>query len=279
MRRRKMDYLLAKVKDRSNPYRILIADKAAYVKPETLSNCIKYEPTNMLDEEQWFFVDNFSTRDYCLRLLIDDNFNSVDFVEINKVDPERMDYLISYQDGVDFYFQRIFKYTVIRNKKFLRIGEDVEIKEEKNAIELSDVPDAVYSRTEDRLYFRKLETISPIFRGIDELYREATEEEVENFLDNDFVNLQSGFSADQVKKSNRKRIAMAMDTLSKFNKKQKKMIFEYTNEYFPDLKFDGQSFEVSNEEDLKNLLYGIEQRFYTTPVTKEKRCASAVYAL
>ena len=274
-----MDFLLAKVKDRRNPYRILMADQAVYMKPETLSNSIKYEPTNILDEEQWFFVDTFSKRDYCLRLLVDNNFNSVDFVEINKMNPERMDYLIAYQNGVDFYFQRIFKYTVIRNKKFIHIGDDVEIKEEKNAIELNEVPDAVYSKKEDRLYFRKLETISPIFRGIDELYREATEEEVEDFLGNDFVNLQGDFLAAQVKKSNRKRIAMAMDTLSKFDKREKKMIFEYTNEYFPDLKFDGQSFEISNEEDLKNLLYGIEQRFYTTPVTKEKRCASAVYAL
>ena len=274
-----MDCLLAKVKDRKNPYRILISDKTVYVKPGTLSNSIKYEPTNVLDEEQWFFVDKFSKTNYCLKLLNDNSINSVDFVEINKVNPERMDYLIAYQNGVDFYFQRIFKYTVIRNKKFVHIGDDVEIKEEKNAIELSDVPDAIYSKNEDRLYFRKLETIAPIFRGIDELYREATEEEVENFLGNKFIKLQDGFSAVQVKKSNRKRIAMAMDTLNKFNKKQKKMIFEYTNDYFPDLKFDGKSFEVSNEEDLKNLLYGIEQRFYTTPVTKEKRCASAVYAL
>lgn len=52
-----------------------------------------------------------------------------------------------------------------------------------------------------------------------------------------------------------------------------------TNNYFPHLRFNGTSFEVRNEEDLKNLLYGIEQRFYTTVATYEKRCASAVYSL
>ena len=55
--------------------------------------------------------------------------------------------------------------------------------------------------------------------------------------------------------------------------------FNYTNNYFPHLRFNGTSFEVRNEEDLKNLLYGIEQRFYTTVATYEKRCASAVYSL
>lgn len=98
-------------------------------------------------------------------------------------------------------------------------------------------------------------------------------------MENDFVKLENEFSVDHVKKANRKRIALAISTLEKFDEGQKKGIFEYTNEYFPDLKFDGKSFEISNEEDLKNLLFGIEQRFYTTPVTNEKRCASAVYSL
>ena len=190
-----------------------------------------------------------------------------------------MDYLVSYQNRMNFYFQRVFKHTVIQNKKYLHIGAEVEIKEEKNAVELSEVPDAVYLKLEDRLYFRKLETISVIFKGIDQLYHEATDDEVKSFLENDFVKLENEFSVDHVKKANRKRIALAISTLEKFDEGQKKGIFEYTNEYFPDLKFDGKSFEISNEEDLKNLLFGIEQRFYTTPVTNEKRCASAVYSL
>lgn len=44
------------------------------------------------------------------------------------------------------------------------------------------------------------------------------------------------------------------------------------------LKFDqaNQKFEISNDEDLKLLVYGIEQRFYTTPFGNEKRCANSV---
>lgn len=72
---------------------------------------------------------------------------------------------------------------------------------------------------------------------------------------------------------------MAIKSLSEYTDEQKNTIFSYTNEYFPNLDFNGTSFEVSSEEDLKNLLYGIEQRFYTTVATKEKRCASSVYSL
>ena len=70
-----------------------------------------------------------------------------------------------------------------------------------------------------------------------------------------------------------------MDTLVKLNKTEKKELFIYTNDYFPGLKYNGKSFEINNEEDLKKLLYGIEQRCYTTPITNEKRVANSVYKL
>lgn len=176
-----MDYLFAKVRDRRNPYRILLAGQAAYKQPDTLTACVKYEPANILEDGEWFYIDNFSEKDYCLSFLVDDNLNGADYVEIDKINPEHMDYLVSYQNRMNFYFQRVFKHTVIQNKKYLHIGAEVEIKEEKNAVELSEVPDAVYLKLEDRLYFRKLETISVIFKGIDQLYHEATDDEVKSF--------------------------------------------------------------------------------------------------
>ena len=154
-----------------------------------------------------------------------------------------------------------------------------KIRNMHNAIVINDVPDAIYKKDDDRLYFRKFETITPIFKGIDELYREATDEEVDEFLGLGFINLQGEYSTEKVKKANRKRIALAMESLNRYTSEQKDTIFNYTNNYFPHLRFNGTSFEVRNEEDLKNLLYGIEQRFYTTVATYEKRCASAVYSL
>ena len=53
-------------------------------------------------------------------------------------------------------------------------------------------------------------------------------------------------------------------------------VFTYIGEYCPELKVSETSFEVGNEEELKMLLYGIEQRFYTTIVGEEKRIANSV---
>ena len=45
------------------------------------------------------------------------------------------------------------------------------------------------------------------------------------------------------------------------------------------MKVSENSFEVGSENELKMLLYGIEQRFYTTPVGGEKRLANSVITL
>lgn len=274
-----MNHLLAKVNDRRNKYRKMMSDVVVFQKPETLDNCIGYEPSNVLEDDQWFFIEQFSNQDYCIDLLKDQCFNSTDYADLNKVEPEKISYLVAYQNENEYYFQRVYPTNMFRDKRFVLIGDEIEIKEEKHGVMLNDIPDAIYIKNEDRLYFRKLEIISPIFRGIDVLYREATEEETEAFLSEEFIDLWEGYSAEDVKKANRKRIAMAINTLRNFKPKQKKEIFQYTREYFPDLEYDGKSFKIKGEEDLKNLLFGIEQRLYTTPVTKEKRCASAVFTL
>lgn len=271
-----MDFLLARVADRRNWYRKMIAGETIYQIPSNLENRIRYTPMDICDEDSWFYIDSFSQNKFCLDILKQDVFNSTDYEEINVIQPEKISYLVSYQGQNFFCFQRVYTSSLLQQKRFLHIGGRVEVRECERGIIINDVPDAIYSKREDCLYFKKLETITPIFKGIDELYREATEEETRQFLGYSFINLQNGFDTLEVKKSNRKRIALAMNVLGSFSEKQKRRIFEYTNEYFPNLKYNGNSFEIENEEDLKNLLYGIEQRLYTTPVTKEQRCASAV---
>ena len=107
------------------------------------------------------------------------------------------------------------------------------------------------------------------------LYREATEEETCNFLDNDFIELDN-FSAENVKKANRKRIAMATELMKHMKRKKKKIIMDSIKDYCPQLVSAEGRFRISSERDLKLLLYGIDQRFYTTPDGEEKRIANSI---
>ncbi|MEH7127896.1 hypothetical protein V7103_06745, partial [Neobacillus drentensis] len=128
-------------------------------------------------------------------------------------------------------------------------------------------------------YFKNISAITSIFKGIIELYKEATQQETEDFLKSDFLKLEENYDALKVKTANRKRIALAMETLKEFTPRQKSTIYSYIKEYCSEkLSFDedDSKFKIKNEDELKHLLWGIEQRYYTTPVGKEKRVANSV---
>ena len=153
--------------------------------------------------------------------------------------------------------------------------------ENEPIIVINNFADAIYKKDEDNLYFKKLTSVTSIFKGIEELYKEATQEETESFLENDFIKLDDNYSADKVKTANRKRIAMAMETLNRFSTEEKHSIFVYIKDYCEDLNFDenDSNFTITNEDDLKKLLYGIEQRYYTTPLGNERRLANSIITL
>lgn len=71
---------------------------------------------------------------------------------------------------------------------------------------------------------------------------------------------------------------MALETLSKFDTKEKKQIFKYISKYCNNLEVDekNKSFSIGSEEELKELIYGIEQRYYTTEIGNEKRLANSI---
>ena len=67
-----------------------------------------------------------------------------------------------------------------------------------------------------------------------------------------------------------------MDTLNNYSKKERKQVFSYIQEYCKKVTFKNDSFEIRSEEDLKQILFGIDQRYYTTILNKEKRLANSI---
>jgi hypothetical protein len=270
-----MNHLVAKSKGKKAGYHKLISNKKIFDLPADLDNHVSYKPEYKLEEDEWYSISDFSEQEYCTPFL-KTKFVSTDYDQIATKDYGTIEYLCSYQDGI-YFFQKITPSQLVR-RRYLTLANTPELVDNESLITINKFADAIYNKEDDTLYFRSLSTISTIFRGIDVLYREATQEETEKFLKNDFVKLGTSYTPDQVKKANRKRIAMAMDTLDKFSPKDKKSIYKYIQEYCKDLQFDkkASSFTIDTEDDLKLLLYGIEQRYYTTILGGEKRLANSI---
>lgn len=269
-----MNHLLAKTKGKRGDYFKVISNTKIFDIPDSFNNSVEYDSNYKLEEDEWFVISEFSNKEYCLDFL-KTRFISTDYNQLTRSDYSNIEFLISFQSE-KYCFQKLSTSQIIQ-KKFISISDHPSISTSPIII-LNQSPDAIYVKEEDKLYFIKLSSITSIFTGIYELYKEATQEETQFFLANQFIKLGSNFSVDQVKTANRKRIAMAQETLKKYNPKDKIKIFDYIREYCNDLEFNENetTFSIANEDDLKKLLYGIEQRYYTTSIGNEKRLANSI---
>lgn len=272
-----MNHLLAKTKGRNGRLFKVISNEEIFELPDDLDNPIEYDSDYKLEDDEWFAIEDFSEQEYSIDF-IERRFVSAEYDQIAREYYSNINYLCAYQAGV-YYFQKVGSRQFI-SKKLLSLNS-LSITENEPIIVINDYADAIYVKSEDTLYFKKLTAISTIFKGIDTLYKEATQEDTEDFLESEFISLGENYNADKVKKANRKRIAMAMETINNFNQEEKSAIFTYVREYCEDLDFDedDENFTIESENDLKSLLWGIEQRYYTTLLGNEKRVANSVTAL
>jgi hypothetical protein len=273
-----MNHLLAKIKGANGGLFKVLSNQSVFDQLEDFENRVEYQPDYKLEADEWFSISQFSEKPYCPDLLRK-QFIATDFNQIQLADYVNINYLISIENGF-FYFQKLTAKQLIQ-KKYFTISQAPTIVEDQKIIIIDSFPDAIYKTADDTLYFRRLSSLTTIFKGIDTLFREATQEETETFLSSDFIQLTQQFSADKVKQANRKRITMAMETIATFQPQVRKNIFQYIKDYCKDLSYDEneENFAISSEGELKQLLWGIDQRYYTTPFGNERRLANSVIAI
>ncbi|MBD2795764.1 ATP F0F1 synthase synthase [Xenorhabdus sp. 18] len=274
-----MNHLIAQIKTRKKEKRFKLLseqNKVFEIETDNLA-LVNYDVDHNLDEDAWFKVDRFSQQDYCLDYLKRD-FVAAEYNSLPKAEFTKIAYLCSVQDG-SFFFQKVSP-SVYLTKKLLGFGNIAHLEKSETRLCINRYPDAIYIPQQDRLVFRKLATISSIFTGIDSLYKEATNEEVQQFLEQNFIELADGYDLSKVSKPNRARIALARDTLASIlEPENRERMLAYIRSYSDEsLAFDeaNQKFEIKNDEQLKTLLYGIEERFYTTELGHQKRLANSV---
>lgn len=274
-----MNHVFAKVQDGKNNFICkLISDCSIFdINVGDIATLVNYSPTHNLDVDSWFKIEGFSKKTFCLDF-ISENFDSKNFNDYASGQFDKISYIFSIQEG-DFYFQKITSSMFLR-KKFLAFGDVFKIENSMNRIIINPLPDAIYLKSQDILIFRDLAKISTIFKGIDELYREATNEEVKRFLSSSFIYLEEGFTAQSVLKSNRKRIALIMERVEKMDVNNVNKLMEYVKPYLIDsnlgIKLMDNKFCIRRDADLKLLIYAIKERFYTTPIGNERRLANSV---
>jgi hypothetical protein len=276
-----MDYVIAKLRSKqgteASKYKKILSNIRIYTLPDDLNSHVPYNASTNLDDNEWFTIDHFSEKNFCLGFLKSD-LESIAFSQMEATHIDKIDFICTYQGANEYYFQKIAKVQLLAHK-LITLGDVFNYTSSSKNIAIRDIPDAIYLKSTDTLYFKKLSSITSIFKGIDQLFREATEAETQRFLEKDFITLGASFKSNSVKKANRKRIALALQALDDFDDTQKGVIFHSLQEYCPQLTAENQTFRIETDDDLKLLLFGIDQRFYTTPDGREKRIANSIIRL
>jgi hypothetical protein len=268
------NYIFGKVKRKQNLFRIIETEEEVYNTSDLVLTGIDYNPTTLIEDEEIYQLSNFSQSGYYLNFLTEE-LNTVDFNQITNADLKKLSFICTFQENL-FFFQ-IINSSFFISKKWFSIDE-LTLETEKPIITINPFADAIYNIDNDTLYFKKLTAAQKIFKGMDQLYKEATEVETQTFLQSKFLEVADDFTPQLVTIPNRKRIALVNHTLKRLSDDEKIAIYDYTNEY-DQVKFENGKFKIENDEDLKFVLWGIEQRFYTTQIGGEKRVANSIISI
>ena len=226
-------------------------------------------------ENQWFVLANFSQKEYAPSL-VKDEFNAAQWSQIDRENYERIDYIVAVQDdGNQLIFQNITSSLIYKRQNWLSLDDQPSLLNKAHLLVIHDQADAYYQRNNDCLYFQRLSSITNIFPGINELYNEATDDEVDLVLSLPILNVVPDFTKDKVKTANRRKIREALDMYNQYNNQQKEQLPLYMQKYCPRLSFDSVSgrFDIIDEKTLTLLLNGLCQRYYTTEISQEKKVA------
>ena len=272
--------ILGKIKCKRNElgYRKLISvDDNVYENITSLvQESILYNPNTLLESKnQWYRLTEFSHNEF-----LNSNLNSIiessaSYSMLKHEEWGLLVYLLVINDNF-IYIQGIGKNILVKKKKLFKIFDGFQYDAQREEIIIKDIPDAIYDIGADTLYFQKLLSLTKIFPGIDSIYKEATDQEIKTFLKQSFIILKNGFGYSEVKTLNRKRIALLQGMMVDLSIEEKMRIISYIGEYCSSLKRVEDAFEIGTEKDLKLLLYGLQERFYTTPIGDEKRIANSI---
>lgn len=268
------NYIYAKVKRKKNLFRVIASDKEIYDASQFVLNGVEYSPSTLIEDEDFYKFSNFSSSSFSLDFL-SSGLDSVNHSQISKPDLKKLSFICTVQESL--YFFQIINSSYFISKKWFSIDE-LTLEVDKPIITINANADAIYDKLNDTLFFKKLSVANRIFKGMDQLYREATDQETQEFLESDFLEVNPNFEKEKVTIPNRKRIALVFEVLNKFTEEEKQAIYDYTNLYGQVTYVSGK-FKIETDDDLKFVLWGIEQRFYTTLIGGEKRVANSVISI
>lgn len=236
---------------------------------------IDYDPKDKIDSEQWFILKDFSKINGAQIELPEQT------TSFSKVVPSRykeIEFISSFIPTYRslkkiFLLNRITPSLCIKGKSILNFETKTPtVTDNPKILLLKDIPDGIYVADLDVLIFKNIDPLKPIFSSLEKLYRAATRKEVKKIFNSPLIDLL--ISYEDMGISNLKRINGEFSrkikdlTLSEIRKKNK--------DYDLGLHCENGKVRLSTANDVKNLLFILDERLYEGESSGQKRIATAI---
>jgi len=240
------------------------------------NNSQLFNPDINLDKDEYFFIELDENKK---RELIVPFINSIEnSVSINPIDKDQYSqiqclYLIEkYDNLINITFTRVFPKNYTLTKKVFSFDDTPILKNENNSLDFHPRIDAFWDG--EKLFFKSYTTIKPIFKGIECFYKKATEEEKNTFLSNDLFTCNSEIEQIEVGERNLRKIKGILDSQINLNDPStREKYLNYAENYSEANIIITQEGKINlkDNKDISNVLSLLEEHFYTTPISGEKR--------
>jgi hypothetical protein len=244
----------------------------------------KFQPDYKLDDDEWFYVDiNADDKAMMMAPYLPAVESTVDANNIISSQYKELAvlYLASKDSNgkIKIIFNRIFDKFYITSKVFLKFIDSGEaaVTTEENIVEFNSNVDAYWDDATSKLYFKSYSTIKPLFKWIEKFYRSATSEEVDSFITSGFFKVEKSFKSENLGERALKHIAGIIDEKSidfsdlAVRKKYNEYAKGYSESGFS-INEDGK-FILTKVSDLTHVINLLQERYYTSQITNEKRVA------
>lgn len=239
-----------------------------------LNVAIQYDHHNTA-RDQWFFIENFHQHAAFLPML-GQNVDTADVDPLSLRDFGNMDFL-AYSHSNKFYLQKVVKGSFVNRQIFSFSGNSAEVKELDNTIYINPTPNCIYDKTEHRLYFMDIAKAYGIFGPIRTDYRTATDADIQTFINAGIVDA-AGLDISKVSLLNRKKLSSVLHEFRALQPDEQDTVKNYvesmTNGHLQRDPVTGL-FLTPDDNALRAVLYGLQMRFYKTPLSQESQVATS----
>lgn len=239
-----------------------------------LNAAIQYDHNNTA-RDQWFFLDGFNQHAAFLSMLAQ-NVDTADVDPLSFGDFVNIDFL-SYSHSNRFYLQKVTKGSFVKRKIFSFSGNIGEVKELDNTIYINPTPNCIYDKTNQRLYFMDIAKAYGIFGTIRSDYRASTDADIQTFINASIVDA-TGLDVSKVSLLNRKKLTSVLSEFQALRPDEQETVKNYvesmTNGHLQRDPGTGL-FLTPDDNALRAVLYGLQMRFYKTPLSQESHVATS----